>query len=270
VRSISRNDVMLFSRELLVSGGIQGKGLAPKTVNSTLSVMKNVFDYIRKEKGLQVPEISDICVKQPQKPMRILSRQEQQRLSRFLCDEPTPCHLGILLCLYTGLRIGEICALTWGDICIAEKYLYVHQTMQRIQIPGMTERKTKVVIQPPKSDCSIRKIPIPCEMMQILLPEQKGSNAFLLTGLERIFVEPRSMENQFKAAAKSCEITDVNFHALRHTFATRCVELGFDIKSLSEILGHASVNITLNRYVHPSMELKQKNMDMLSNLLTAK
>jgi integrase len=85
-----------------------------------------------------VPEISDICVKQPQKPMRILSRQEQQRLSRFLCDEPTPCHLGILLCLYTGLRIGEICALTWGDICIAEKYLYVHQTMQRIQIPGMT------------------------------------------------------------------------------------------------------------------------------------
>jgi integrase len=78
------------------------------------------------------------------------------------------------------------------------------------------------------------------------------------------------MENQFKAAAKSCEITDVNFHALRHTFATRCVELGFDIKSLSEILGHASVNITLNRYVHPSMELKQKNMDMLSNLLTAK
>ena len=78
------------------------------------------------------------------------------------------------------------------------------------------------------------------------------------------------MENQFKAAAKSCEIADVNFHALRHTFATRCVELGFDIKSLSEILGHASVNITLNRYVHPSMELKQKNMDMLSNLLTAK
>ena len=270
VCSISRNDVMLFSRELLVSGGVRGKGLAPKTVNSTLSVMKNVFDYVRKEKGLQVPEISDICVKQPQKPMRILSRQEQQRLSRFLCDEPTPCHLGILLCLYTGLRIGEICALTWGDICIAEKYLYVHQTMQRIQIPGMTERKTKVVIQPPKSDCSIRKIPIPCEMMQILLPEQKGDNAFLLTGLERIFVEPRSMENQFKAAAKNCEITDVNFHALRHTFATRCVELGFDIKSLSEILGHASVNITLNRYVHPSMELKQKNMDMLSNLLTAK
>lgn len=78
------------------------------------------------------------------------------------------------------------------------------------------------------------------------------------------------MENHFKAVAKKCDINDVNFHALRHTFATRCVELGFDIKSLSEILGHASVNITLNRYVHPSMELKQKNMDMLSDLLTTK
>ena len=78
------------------------------------------------------------------------------------------------------------------------------------------------------------------------------------------------MENHFKAVAKKCDISDVNFHALRHTFATRCVELGFDVKSLSEILGHASVNITLNRYVHPSMELKQKNMDMLSDLLTTK
>lgn len=75
------------------------------------------------------------------------------------------------------------------------------------------------------------------------------------------------MENHFKTVMAECEIPDVNFHALRHTFATRCVELGFDIKSLSEILGHASVNITLNRYVHPSMELKQKNMNKLSGLL---
>lgn len=90
----------------------------------------------------------------------------------------------------------------------------------------------------------------------------------MLTGLVHSYIEPRSMENHFKAVTKECAITDVNFHALRHTFATRCIELGFDIKSLSEILGHASVNITLNRYVHPSMELKKKNMNMLSALLT--
>lgn len=84
------------------------------------------------------------------------------------------------------------------------------------------------------------------------------------------YVEPRNMENRFKAVTKECDIHDVNFHALRHTFATRCVELGFDAKSLSEILGHASVNITMNRYVHPSMELKKKNMNLLSELLTTK
>lgn len=270
ISDISRSDVMLFSKDLLTSGGIKGKGLAPKTVNSTLSVLKNIFEYARREKIFRVAEISDISVKQPQKPMRILSRNEQQRLSQFLLGDLSPCHLGILLCLYTGLRLGEICALKWDDICISEKYLYVHKTMQRIQVPSLSGKKTQVIIQAPKSDCSIRVIPIPCEMLNILLSSQKSADAFLLTGLVHSYMEPRSMENHFKTVAKKCDINDVSFHTLRHTFATRCVELGFDVKSLSEILGHASVNITLNRYVHPSMELKQKNMDMLSDLLITK
>lgn len=268
--SISRNDVILFSRELLISGGVREKGLSPKTVNSTISVMKNVFDFALQEKNIEIAKIADISVKQPQKTMRILSRNEQCRLSKHLCSNPSPCHLGILLCLYTGLRIGEICALKWEDICINEQYLFVHQTMQRIQTTQCPEKKTEVVIQSPKSNCSIRKIPIPDEMLQLLLPAQKKGNAFLLTGTGNNFIEPRSMENHFKAVANECDIYNINFHALRHTFATRCVELGFDIKSLSEILGHASVNITLNRYVHPSMELKQKNMNMLSGFLTTK
>lgn len=270
IGSILRSDVVLFSKDLLTTGGIKGKGLAPKTVNSTLSVLKNIFEYARRERDFQVAEISDISVKQPQKPMRILTRTEQQRLSQFLLSNLSPCYLGILLCLYTGLRIGEVCALKWEDICVTEKFLHVHKTMQRIQIPGLPGKKTKVVIQAPKSDCSIRDIPIPCEMLHILRSSQKDADAFLLTGLIHSYIEPRSMENHFKSVAEKCEIDNVNFHALRHTFATRCVELGFDIKSLSEILGHASVNITLNRYVHPSMELKQKNMDMLSDLLPTK
>jgi integrase len=270
VGSIARKEVVGHSRELLVAGGVKSNGLSPKTVNSILSVMKNIFAYAEREKCLHVADIKDISVKQPQKPMRILSRNEQQRLSSHLCENPTPCHLGILLCLYTGLRIGEICAMKWKDICINEQYLYVHQTMQRIQTHNSTKGKTEIVILPPKSDCSIRHIPIPSDIMQLLMPAQKQGDAFLLTGLIHSFIEPRCMENHFKAVAEECGIQNVNFHALRHTFATRCIELGFDIKSLSEILGHASVNITLNRYVHPSMELKQKNMDMLSELLTTK
>ena len=272
VVTITRGEVMMFSRELLVTGGVKSNGLSPKTVNSILSVMKSIFVYADREKGHHVADIKDISVKQPQKPMRILSRAEQQRLSSYLCNNPTPCHLGILLCLYTGLRIGEICAMKWKDICINEQYLYVHQTMQRIQTGSSTKGKTEIVILPPKSECSIRRIPIPSDILHLLLSAsaQKQGDAFLLTGMVHSFIEPRCLENRFKAVTTKCNISNVNFHALRHTFATRCVELGFDVKSLSEILGHASVNITMNRYVHPSMELKQKNMNLLSELLTTK
>ena len=151
-----------------------------------------------------------------------------------------------------------------------EQCLYVHHTMQRIQTNGVPEKKTAVVILPPKSNCSIRKIPIPNEISQLLQSLQKQDDAYLLTGMVNSYLEPRSMENRFKTVIRECDIRDINFHALRHTFATRCVELGFDIKSLSEILGHASVNITMNRYVHPSLELKRKNMNLLSELLTTK
>lgn len=269
IHAISRSDVTAYSRLLLVSGGRRQKGLSPKTVNSIISVMKNVFDYAEREKNLTVADIKDVSLKQPQKPMRILSRNEQQKLGQYLCSNLTPCHLGILLCMYTGLRIGEICALKWGDIYFEEQYLYIHKTMQRIQRENGS-KKTEVLIAAPKSDCSIRKIPIPDEILQLLSSSRRQEGAFLLTGMADNFIEPRCMENHFKEAVKECNIEDANFHALRHTFATRCVELGFDIKSLSEILGHASVNITLNRYVHPSMELKQKNMNMLSELLATK
>lgn len=270
ISSITRNEVMLFSHDLLVSGGIKANGLSPKTVNNILSVLKNIFEFAVKEKELKLTDISDIAVKQPLKPMRILSRNEQRTLNKYLYNNPSLCHLGILLCLYTGLRIGEICALKWDDIYIEDQYLYVHHTMQRIQNFTTSEKKTEVIIQAPKSDCSIRKIPIPDEVLQLLIPIKEKGSAFFLTGTEHRYIEPRSMENHFKRVTQKCNIYNVKFHSLRHTFATRCIELGFDIKSLSEILGHASVNITLNRYVHPSMELKQKNMNMLSGLLSTK
>lgn len=270
VSEISRSTIIQWSRELLTSGGVKDEGLAPKTVNSILSLLTNILEYASREKSIQTADTKDISIKQPQKPMRILSRAEQQRLSSYLKDNLTPCNMGILLCLYTGLRLGEICALTWKDILMDEQCLYIHQTMQRIQVKDNTGKKTAVIIMPPKSGCSIRRIPIPDEIRQLLSQIQKQDKAYLLTGMVHSYVEPRNMENRFKAVTKECNIIDVNFHALRHTFATRCVELGFDVKSLSEILGHASVNITMNRYVHPSMEHKKKNMNLLSELLTTK
>lgn len=270
IESVTRDDIIGFSNKLLFSGGKKGNGLSPKTVNSIISVLKGIFVYASQHEKLAVEDISRVSVKQPQKPMRILSIAEQQKLSSFLCRDLTLINLGILVCLYTGIRIGEICALKWEDISFDEKYLYIDKTMQRIQNQENSVHKTSILISEPKSGCSIRRIPLPDNIFQLIVSARCPGNTYFLTGQASAFVEPRSLQNHFKAAIKACNIKDANFHALRHTFATRCVELGFDVKSLSEILGHASVNITLNRYVHPSMELKQRNMDMLSELFTVR
>ncbi len=270
IDSITRSEVTAYSLEMLSRGGCRGNGLSPKTVNSTLSVMKNVFKYARSEMNLSVADIMDVGVKEMQKPLSILSITEQQRICEYLYDNLSPCNLGILICMYTGIRIGEICALKWSDVNIEEQIIHVHLTMQRIQDTDNSIKKTKVVVNSPKSNSSIREIPIPDELLKLLRSCQKKGEEYLLTGMEHRFIEPRTMEYKFRKVANDCNIKNIKFHSLRHTFATRCVELGFDIKSLSEILGHASVNITLNRYVHPSMNLKQHNMNKLTGFITSK
>ena len=270
IEAISRSDVSAFCVELSQKGGVRKKGLSSKTITDSLSILRSVFDYAADEKGLVVANISGISVKMSHAKMRVLSVTEQEKLEKILREDLNPCNLGILLCLYTGLRIGEICALTWNDISDSEQILFVNKTMQRLQQLDGGDKKTKVVISTPKSECSIRRIPLPDSIYHLLVSNRKSGDAYILTGISGKYLEPRTMENRFKRALANAMVEDANFHALRHTFATRCVELGFDIKSLSEILGHASVNITLNRYVHPSMELKQKNMNMLSGLFAVK
>lgn len=154
--------------------------------------------------------------------------------------------------------------MRWEDISLRERTLHVHQTMQRIQVDG--EKKTAIVVTTPKSPYSNRLIPIPASVMVVIEQSFPTRQGYVLTGSNAKSVEPRTMQNYFKRILKANDIEPVNFHALRHTFATRCVEVGFDVKSLSEILGHANVNITMNRYVHPTMKLKEANMERLSDL----
>ena len=270
ITDISRTDIQAYISKLLTSGGRNNAGLAPKTVNSIISVMKNIFEYASESKGCKLITFKGLNIKQPQKQMRILSQVEQSILTEYLLKESSSTNIGILLSLYTGLRVGEVCALKWEDISFRDKCIHVHKTMQRIQVKGNLDHKSEIIISTPKSECSVRDVPIPDKLMLMLQKRQNAPNTYFLTGMTNLYVEPRTMQNRFKSTIKKAGIAPANFHALRHTFATRCIELGFDIKSLSEILGHASVNITLNRYVHPSMELKQKNMNMLSDLLAVK
>lgn len=254
----------------LVSGGKKEAGLSSKTVSDVLSIVRSILKFAIK-KGLYVPcDGSSIQIKRSAKSMRVLSKTEQAQLCNYLLSEPEPCNIGILVCLFTGLRVGEICALRWEDISFPEQTIHVHQTLQRIQNKSGDAQKTKIVVTTPKSACSIRTIPIPDELIDVLAEYRKASVGYVLTNNEHTFVEPRTMQNRFKKALKMSGIESANFHSTRHTFATRCIELGFDVKSLSEILGHATVNITMNRYVHPTMELKKENMKKLSSLLAVK
>lgn len=268
--SITYDFIESHCRSLLISGGKKGTGLSPKTVTDVLSVIRNILKFAIR-KGMYVPcDGSAIQIKCAVKPMRVLSKTEQEQLCKYLLEESEPCNIGILVCLFTGLRIGEICALRWEDISFSEQTIYVRHTLQRVQDKSKDEAKTKIIVTTPKSSCSIRTIPIPEELGIILAAHKKTSYGYLLTNNDCKFVEPRTMQNKFKKALQASGVEEANFHALRHTFATRCVELGFDVKSLSEILGHATVNITMNRYVHPTLELKKENMKKLSSLLAVK
>ena len=265
IDAVSNDDIVAFSNSLL-----NKKGLAPKTVSDILSRVKSIRKYAVIQ-GYNVgfhPEC--ISIPQPTPEIRVLTLMEEEVLLSYLRSKHDLTSLGILVCLFTGIRIGELCALMWSDVSLSEKELHIRRTMQRLKnLDANAEKRTYISIDEPKSRCSIRAIPIPDTIVDVLR-RAYVDDGYLLTGSSRRFVEPRTMENRFKAILSACDINDANYHALRHTYATRCIEAGVDIKVLSEMLGHANVNITLNRYVHPTMQFKHENVKKLSQLFAVK
>ena len=247
---------------LLNEGRLDKKGgLAPKTVSDILTLIKGSIDYANCS-GISINCYLDrLTVKKVQIDMRVLSVNEQHKLCEVLMREMNLTKFGVLLCMYTGIRIGEVCALKWESIDFSEGILSIRETLQRIQATDVGAcKKTKIVITEPKSKKAIRDIPLPNFVLECAASLKHDPKAYILTGCSDRYIEPRLLQYTFKKYTKECGLTDVNYHTLRHTFATRCIELGFDVKTLSELLGHASVNITLNRYVHSSMDTKKNNM----------
>ena len=237
-------------------------------VRDYVTVINAILQYAS-EKGCACnTKLHILFPKKKKEQMEYLSRTDQQRFVRYLLKSPDLTKIGILFALYTGIRCGELCALQWGDIDLVGKTVVISKTLQRIQNRETKgSRKTQIIIMPPKSENSFRVIPLPDFLVRILKkyqPETKG--AYLLTGVQNKRIEPRCLQNKFKRYVAECGLDEINFHALRHTFATRCIELGFDVKSLSEILGHADVKTTLNLYVHSSFELKVDNMKKLNSI----
>ncbi len=266
ISSITREDVRRFSAKLLASDAPGRPGLSGKTVSAVLSVLKSILRYASQTKGIRMIDFDDIGAKAEKKELRVLNLDEQQKLVQCLIGRKSLSDLGILLALNTGMRVGELCALKWDCISLPEQSIYIRRTMQRLQNLDDSPDRTRINVTTPKSHCSIRTIPIPDHLMAFIKEIKADENCYFLTGKEDEYIEPRTMENRFKAVCGKCGINGATFHTLRHTFATNCIELGFDLKCLSEILGHASVTITMDRYVHPSKGFKQTNMNLLSSL----
>ncbi len=269
-----------FTQSLLT-----GKGLSPKTVRSILTLFHSILSYTGKRSGGKLPDMEITYPKSFRKNTRVLDEKEESALVQLLAQEMDACKFGVYLALRTGMRIGEICALRWCDISFEAAAISVCHTALRLPRGNVCQAdpdrpsaaagddggvlalsRTELVIGTPKSESSLRLIPLMpdiatlCERFRPEEPE-----AFLLTGTDRC-MDPRKLQRHLKKYLEECGIPEAHFHTLRHTFATRCVEAGFDVKTLSEILGHSNIGITMNLYVHPNLDLKRENMNRLKSL----
>lgn len=269
-----------FTQSLLT-----GKGLSPKTVRSILTLFHSILSYTGKRSGGKLPDVEITYPKSFRKNTRVLDEKEESALVQLLAREMDACKFGVYLALRTGMRIGEICALRWCDISFEAAAISVCHTALRLPRGNVCQAdpdrpsaaagddggalalsRTELVIGTPKSESSLRLIPLMPDIATLcerFRPEEPG--AFLLTGTDRC-MDPRKLQRHLKKYLEECGIPEAHFHTLRHTFATRCVEAGFDVKTLSEILGHSNIGITMNLYVHPNLDLKRENMNRLKSL----
>ena len=236
------------------------KGLGQKSVKDILVVLKMVQKFGIKHGLLPFSEWSvKFPTGQKKNELEVLSITDQKKIMRHVIDNFTFRNLGVYICLSTGMRIGEICALKWGDVDLTAETICISRTIERIYLIDGEKRHTELVISTPKTKKSIREIPMNRELLKLIRPFKKVMNDdyFVLTN-EVKPTEPRTYRNYYKQLLKHLGIPDLKFHGLRHSFATRCIESQCDYKTVSVILGHANISTTLNLYVHPNMEQKKK------------
>lgn len=238
-------------------------GLSTKSVKDILIVLKMVMKFGVKKEWMTYYEWD---IKYPpsseNKVLDVLSVTNHRKILNHIQSHFTFMGLGIYISLSTGLRIGEICALKWSDINVTDGILTVNRTIERIYIIEGEKKHTELVINSPKTKNSCREIPMNKELLGMLKPLKKVVNDdyYILTNDERP-IEPRTYRNYYKRLMEKLDIPKLKYHGLRHSFATRCIEVGCDYKTVSVLLGHSNISTTLNLYVHPNMEQKKRCID---------
>lgn len=256
-----------FILELSQRGKIRdNKGLSNKTIKDIIMLVKSSLVSAVNEHLINPFDLKFNYPKEDfKKHIITLNSFQQRRLTKYLVANINYKNLGILLSLYTGMRIGEICALKWGDINYSKEIINVNKTLQRIYLKE--SYSSKIVISSPKTKNANREIPLSKKLISILRHMKCSNNCYIISGTDS-YIEPRCYRRYFSRVLKTNKIPHINYHVLRHTFATNCISVGTDYKTVSEILGHANINITLNLYVHPNLKEKKKCIELISKVLS--
>lgn len=240
-------------------------GLSQKTIKDMLIVLRMILKFGAKKNYCVYAPIDVIFpTDRERQELEVLSIANQKKIMRFVEENFTFRNLGIFICLSTGIRIGEICALTWDDIDTENGVIHIRKTIQRIYVKENGIKKAELLIDTPKTATSMRDIPMIKDLYEILKPLKKvvNNDYFVLTN-EATPTEPRTYRNYYKKLLDKLGIPPIKFHGLRHSFATRCIESKCDYKTVSVILGHSNISTTLNLYVHPNYEQKKKCIDKM-------
>lgn len=266
VKEIDADHLNRFVDEKLHSGRLDGSGgLSAASVKLLLSIIHAALAY-----AIEENEREALCgkIQMPSASKRIIevfTVQEQRKLENFLETDMDDRKFGILLALHTGMRLGELCGLRWSDIDFHASVITIQRTVQRIKCTKQDAKSQTVLMAgSPKTDTSYRVVPIPPYLQEEFYQRYCcAQGEHVICGNAYPFMDPRTYQYCFRSYLKKCGLAQRNFHVLRHTFATRCMEVGMEVKTLSELLGHANVNTTLNLYVHSSLDSKRRQMQLL-------
>lgn len=263
MHDVDESDVQRFVLQKLEAG------LSQKTIKDILIVLKMILKFGAKKKLLTYTpfDIQFPTVRESQ-AMEVLTRADQKKVMNYIQEHFTFRNLGVYICLSAGMRIGEVCALTWDDVDTDTGVINVRRTIQRIYVIEDGQRRTELILDTPKTKNSIREIPLSKDLLRILKPFKKIVNPsfFVLTNDAKP-TEPRTYRSYYKNLMRDLKMPDLKFHGLRHSFATRCIESKCDYKTVSVLLGHSNISTTLNLYVHPNMEQKKKAIEQMFKAL---
>ena len=253
-----------FEKEFESGGLYNHKPLSASYVNSMIYIVNSTLSFAN-EQGFELQAKVKMTEFPTRSDAKWFSGEEQSKLEDYLIMNLDGYKLGIIVCLYTGLRLGEICGLKWEDFDFKKECFTVSRTVYRTKNLGGLGGKTKLEVGAPKSASSQRVIPIHSELLKLMKIKMRSSRSpwVISDNFDKI-PDPRSYQNRYKKYLEQCSISYKSFHSLRHTFATRFIESGGDIKSLSEILGHSKVGITLKIYVHSSLAQKRSQIELLN------